>query len=194
MRVSSRLFRSGLGILVVAFAASATAEAQKPTPKVRPAMAPPKPGAKPTVAAKAAKPPESRVPGGFTGIASKLNTTPAALETAFDAARAADPKLTHGQFIAANVLAQNLSGKNPAITTQAILDGLKSGKSIGQTLQSLGLSAKDVDAAEDAAQKEIKAAEKAAKEAAEEAKEKKPDKDDLKKPEPKKPEAKKPAF
>jgi hypothetical protein len=34
--------------------------------------------------------------------------------------------------------AKNLSGKYPNVTTQAILDGLKSGKSIGQTLQDLG--------------------------------------------------------
>ena len=94
----------------------------------------------------------------FRGIASKLNTTPEALETAYKTAVAANPKLTRGQFIAANVLAQNLGSKNPSITTQAILDGLKSGKSIGKTLQSLGLSAKDADKAQDAANSEIRRA------------------------------------
>ena len=190
MKVAGLLSRFGLTVLLVGLGGYATAAAQKPAPKVKPTMAPPKPGE----AAKPAKAPEPKIPGSFKGIASKLNTTPAALETAFDAARTANPKLTHGQFVAANVLAQNLSGKNPAITVQAILDGLKGGKSIGQTLQGLGLNDKQADAAEKAAQKEIKAAEKAAKEAAEAAKEKKPDKDDLKKPEPKKPEPKKPAF
>lgn len=94
----------------------------------------------------------------FRGIASKLNTTPEALETAYKTAVAANRKLTRGQFIAANVLAQNLGAKNPSITTEAILDGLKSGKSIGKTLQSLGLSAKDADKAQDEANSEIRRA------------------------------------
>ena len=94
----------------------------------------------------------------FRGIASKLNTTPEALETANKSAVAANRKLTRGQFIAANVLAQNLGSKDPSITTQAILDGLKSGKSMGKTLQSLGLSAKDSDKAQDEANSEIRRA------------------------------------
>jgi hypothetical protein len=94
----------------------------------------------------------------FRGIASKLNTTPEALETAYKSAFAANRKLTRGQFIEANVLAQNLGSKNPNITTQAILDGVKSGKSIGRTLQSLGLSAKDADKAQDEASSEIRRA------------------------------------
>lgn len=83
----------------------------------------------------------------FRGIANKLGTTPEALDQAFAAAKQANPKLTRGQFVAANMIAHNLGSKNPAITTQAILDGLKSDKSIGQTLQGLGLTA---DAAADA--------------------------------------------
>jgi hypothetical protein len=96
----------------------------------------------------------------FNGIATKLGTTGTALQQAYDAAKAANPKLTRGQFIAANVLAHNLGEKNPAITTQAILDGLKSGKSIGQTLQGLGLSEKDATDAEHAADKDVKDAAK----------------------------------
>ncbi len=94
----------------------------------------------------------------FQGLATKLGTTPEALESAFTAAQQANPKLTRGQFVAANVLAKNLGDKNSAITTQAILDGLQSGKSIGQTLQSLGMGASDADKAVDAANKEIRAA------------------------------------
>jgi len=94
----------------------------------------------------------------FRGIAAKLGTTPDALETAYTAAKQANPKLTRGQFVAANVLAKNLGDKNSAITTQAILDGLQSGKSIGQTLQGLGMGAGDADKAQDAANKEIRAA------------------------------------
>jgi hypothetical protein len=94
----------------------------------------------------------------FRGIASKLNTTPQALESAYQAALAANPKLTRGQFIAANVLSQNLGTKDPKITTQAILDSLKAGKSIGNTLQSLGLSAKDSKNAQATASREIRQA------------------------------------
>ncbi len=96
----------------------------------------------------------------FRGIAAKLNTTPETLESAYQTARTANPKLTRGQFVAANVLAQNLGTKDPSITTQAILDGVKSGKSIGKTLQSLGLSAKDADKAQDEASREIRQAER----------------------------------
>ncbi len=94
----------------------------------------------------------------FKGVAAKLGTTPDALESAYTAAKQANPKLTRGQFVAASVLAKNLSDKNSAITTQAILDGLQSGKSIGQTLQGLGMGASDADKAQDAANKEIRAA------------------------------------
>jgi len=97
--------------------------------------------------------------GRFRGVAKKLGTTPDALETEYLAARQANPKLTHGQFVAANMVAHNLSAKNPNITTQAILDGLKSGKSIGQTLQSLGLSEKEAKEAEASAKREAKQAE-----------------------------------
>jgi hypothetical protein len=94
----------------------------------------------------------------FKGIANKLGSTPGALETAYTAAKQVNPKLTRGQFVAANVLAKNLGDKNSAITTQAILDGLQSGKSIGQTLQGLGMGASDADKAEQDANKEIRAA------------------------------------
>jgi len=94
----------------------------------------------------------------FRGIANKLGTTPDALESAYTAARQANPKLTRGQFVAANVLAKNLGDKNSAVTTQAILDGLQGGKSIGQTLQGLGVSESDATKAQQDANKEIRAA------------------------------------
>src|SRR5260370_15597370 len=102
----------------------------------------------------------------FTGISKKLGMTPEQLQTAYQQALVANPKLTRGQFIAANVVAHNLGEKNPAITAQALLDGLKNDKSIGQTLHSLGLSDKEADEAERAAAKEAKEAEKAADKAA----------------------------
>jgi hypothetical protein len=103
---------------------------------------------------------------GFRGIAEKLHTTPQALEAAYDAAKLQNGDLTHGQFIAANVVAQNLGEKNPAVNTAAILAGLKSGKSIGQTLRSLKVSDKEADEAERAADKAARDAERDADKAA----------------------------
>jgi len=96
----------------------------------------------------------------FKGIAAKLGTTPDALQTAYEAAKQANPKLSRGNFVSANMVAHNLGSKNPAITTQAILSGLQSGKSIGQTLQGLGLSAKDAEDAERLARRDAAAAAK----------------------------------
>ncbi len=94
-------------------------------------------------------------------FAAKLNTTPEALQTAYEQARATNPKLTRGQFIAANMLGRNLSDKG--ITTDKILAGLASGQSMGKTLQSLGLSDKEAKQAESKADHDVKAADKAAK-------------------------------
>jgi len=101
----------------------------------------------------------------FRGIAAKLNTTPEALQYAFETARAANPKLSRGNFIAANVLADNLGARRPNITTQAILSGLQSGKSVGQTLQSLGLSGAEAKQAKRAANHDTKEADKRVKDA-----------------------------
>jgi hypothetical protein len=101
----------------------------------------------------------------FRGVATKLNTTPAALQNAFESARAANPKLSRGNFIAANVLADNLGARHPNITTHAILSGLQSGKSIGQTLQSLGLSGAEAKQARRAAERDTKDADKQVKDA-----------------------------
>jgi hypothetical protein len=101
----------------------------------------------------------------FRGVAVKLNTTPAALQMAFENARAANPKLNRGNFIAANVLADNLGARHPNITTQAILSGLQSGKSVGQTLQSLGLSKAEAKHERRAADRDKKEADKRIKDA-----------------------------
>jgi hypothetical protein len=101
----------------------------------------------------------------FRGIAAKLNTTPAALQDAFERARATNPKLNRGNFIAANVLADNLGARHPNITTRAILSGLQSGKSVGQTLQSLGLSGAEAKHAKRAADHDTSVANKLVKDA-----------------------------
>src|SRR5881296_3520236 len=100
----------------------------------------------------------------FRGIAAKLNTTPEAMQTAYEQAKSANPKLTRGQFIAANMLGHNLSDKG--ITTDQILAGRAGGKSIGQTLHSLGLSDQEAKAAEKAANRDVKEADKSADKAA----------------------------
>ncbi len=104
--------------------------------------------------------PNTPRPMSFKGIANKLGTTSDILERDYQTALAANPKLTRGQFVAANVLEKNLGDKNPAITTPAILDGLKSGKSIGQTLQALGVKANDARDAQRAANREIQQSQK----------------------------------
>ena len=92
----------------------------------------------------------------FQGIANKLGTTPDALRTQYQAALAANPNLKFGQFVAANVVASNLNAAHPNITTDAILAGLQSGRSLGQTLQDLGLSSSDSKQAEKEAKRQIK--------------------------------------
>ena len=145
---------------LLALGATVSAAAQHPVHTPAPHGRPSAAAAKPADRESGSKASEEK--RSFGGIAKKLGTTPQALEAAYDAAKGTNPDLTRGQFVAANVLAHNLGEKNPAITTQAILAGLKSGKSIGQTLHSLGLSDKEADEAERAADKEAKEAERAA--------------------------------
>jgi hypothetical protein len=102
---------------------------------------------------------------GFRGIAVQLNTTPQALQDAFVRARLTNPTLSRGNFVAANVLADNLGAQHPGITTAAILSGLRSGKSLGQTLQSFGLSSSDAKQARQAADRDVKDADRRIKDA-----------------------------
>lgn len=95
------------------------------------------------------------------GITTKLGTTPEAMETAYLAAKQTNPRLTRGQFIAANLVAQNLGAKNSAVTTDALLSGLQNKKSIGQTLQSLGVSSKDAHDAQRQAARDARDADRA---------------------------------
>lgn len=74
------------------------------------------------------------------GIASSLHLNANDLRSGYKVALAANPNLTFGQFVASTRLAHNLSGADPSITRDAILAGLAGGKSIGRTLQDLGLS------------------------------------------------------
>lgn len=159
-----------LGVaMTVSAAAQHPTHAQAPTPHVKAAA----PANKPVAESRGAQSAEHLK--SFRGIAAKLNTTPEALQTAYEQARSMNTKLTRGQFIAAKMLGQNLSDKG--ITTDKILAGLASGKSIGQTLESLGLSSSEAKEAERATDREIKEARKHAQAEGKEASETKPDQD-----------------
>ena len=153
MKVSRMMWYAGTVLMTLALlAASATAAAQ---PQGRTVQAR-------TAAADTSRAERRRAANlkAFRGIAVKLNTTPEALEYAFARAREANPKLSRGNFIAANVLADNLGARHPNITTPAILSGLQSGKSVGQTLQSLGLSKAEAKQARRAADRRVKDADR----------------------------------
>jgi hypothetical protein len=90
------------------------------------------------------------------GLAANLHTTANDLRSGYQAALATNPNLKFGQYVAATRLAANLGATNPNITTNAILAGLVAGKSIGQTLQDLGLSKQDAKDAQKRADREIK--------------------------------------
>lgn len=94
----------------------------------------------------------------YRGLSRKLGITPEEMRSRYAAALAANPDLKYGQFVAANVIADNLNDRNPSITSSAILAGLANGDSIGQTLHRLGLSGNDAKTAEKEAKQKIKAA------------------------------------
>lgn len=92
------------------------------------------------------------------GLAPALHTTANDLRAGYQAALLANPSLKFGQYVAATRLAENLGGSNPNITQAAILAGLADGKSLGQTLQDLGLSKRQATDARSQADREIKEA------------------------------------
>jgi len=89
-----------------------------------------------------------------------LHTNANDLRSGFQAALKTNPDLTFGNFVAATRLGQNLHSRFPNITRDAILNGLASGRSLGQTLQDLGLSSDEAKAARKRAESEIKEARK----------------------------------
>jgi hypothetical protein len=90
------------------------------------------------------------------GLASDLHVNANDLRAGYQAALATNPNLTFGNYVAATRLAQNLGGRNPAITREAILDGLANGDSIGKTLRNLGLTSDEASAAKKRVEKQIK--------------------------------------
>lgn len=90
------------------------------------------------------------------GIASAVHTNANDLRSDYQGALATNPNLKFGHFVSATRVAQNLGTRHPAITRTAILDGLATGRSLGQTLQDLGLSEHEARKAKDGADREIK--------------------------------------
>jgi hypothetical protein len=93
-------------------------------------------------------------------VPSTLHTTANDLRSGYQAALVTNPDLTFGNYVAATRLGQNLHSRFPNVTRDAILSGLASGRSIGQTLQDLGLSDRESKDARKRAEAEIKAARK----------------------------------
>jgi hypothetical protein len=89
-----------------------------------------------------------------------LHTNANDLRAGYQAALATNPDLTFGNYVAATRLGQNLNRRFPNITRDAILNGLASGSSLGQTLKDLGLSSDEAKEAKKQAEREIKEARK----------------------------------
>ena len=94
------------------------------------------------------------------GVPRALHTNANDLRAGYEAALATNPDLTFGNYVSATRLGQNLNGRFPGVTRDAILAGLASGRSLGQTLQDLGLNSDESKAARKRAEAEIKAARK----------------------------------
>jgi hypothetical protein len=88
----------------------------------------------------------------------RLQTTANSLRSGYQSALLTNPGLTFGQYVAATRLETNLRATHPNITRGAILAGLADGKSIGRSLQSLGLSEHQAKEAKKRAEREIKEA------------------------------------
>ena len=89
-----------------------------------------------------------------------LHTNANDLRGGYQAALVNNPDLTFGNYVSATRLGQNLNPRFPNVTRDAILNGLNSGRSLGQTLQDLGLNDRESKDARKRAEAEIKAARK----------------------------------
>ena len=94
------------------------------------------------------------------GVPRALHTNANDLRSGYQAALAVNPDLTFGNYVSATRLGQNLNPRFPNVTRDAILTGLNSGRSLGQTLQDLGLNERQAKDARKRADDEIKAAKK----------------------------------
>lgn len=91
-------------------------------------------------------------------MAAHLHLTANDLRSGYQTALLTNPNLKFGQYVAARRLAANLGARNPNITSGAILAGLAADRSIGQTLQDLGISKQQAKDAQKRAERELKEA------------------------------------
>lgn len=94
------------------------------------------------------------------GLPRALHTNANDLRAGYQSALSVNPDLTFGHYVAATRLGQNLGDRHPNITRDAILNGLASGRSMGRTLQDLGLSERESNDARKRVDDEIKKAKK----------------------------------
>jgi hypothetical protein len=94
----------------------------------------------------------------YRGLSRKLGTTPEEMRARYQAALLANPDLNYGNFVAANVIADNLNGRFPNVTSNSILAGLANGNSIGETLRDLRLTKEQAKIAQRDAEDKINAA------------------------------------
>src|SRR5258705_9716123 len=90
------------------------------------------------------------------GIPHTLHLSANKLRDGYQAAVGMNPDLTFWQYVSARRASQNLGSRFPNITRDAILSGLASGRSLGRTLQDLGLSERESKDARKRAEVEIK--------------------------------------
>jgi len=94
------------------------------------------------------------------GVPRALHTNANDLRAGYQSALATNPDLTFGNYVSATRLSQNLGSRNRNITRGAILHGLASGRSLGQTLQDLGLNERESKDARKQVERELKDARK----------------------------------
>ena len=94
------------------------------------------------------------------GIPRALRTNANDLRAGYQAALLTNPDLSFGNYVSATRLSQNLGSRNPNISRGAILNGLASGRSLGQTLQDLGMNERDSKEARKQVERELKEARK----------------------------------
>lgn len=94
----------------------------------------------------------------YRGLSRKLGLTPDQMRALYQQALMENSNLNYGNFVAANVIADNLSGRFPNVTATNILAGLAEGHSIGETLRDLRLTSEQAKIAQRDAKDKINAA------------------------------------
>src|SRR5688572_21176576 len=94
------------------------------------------------------------------GVPRALHINANDLRAGYQTALITNPDLSFGNYVSATRLSQNLGRNNPNITRTAILNGLASGRSLGQTLQDLGMNERDSKEARRQVERELKEARK----------------------------------